>query len=51
MNNGRGDLVRVNMVTGGGMDVTHGTKKTSPSTGRTLGFVTPERGIVASEKF
>jgi sulfite reductase (NADPH) hemoprotein beta-component len=32
------------------MGVTHGNKKTFPSTGRVLGFVTPEQGILASEK-
>jgi sulfite reductase (NADPH) hemoprotein beta-component len=49
MVNERGDLVGFDIITGGGMCVTHGNK-TFPSTGRTLGFVTPEQGIVASEK-
>jgi sulfite reductase (NADPH) hemoprotein beta-component len=50
MVNEHGDLVGFNMITGGGMGVTHGNKKTFPSTGRVLGFVTPEQGILASEK-
>jgi sulfite reductase (NADPH) hemoprotein beta-component len=45
-----GDLAGFNMMAGGGMGVTHGNKKTFPSTSSTLGFMTPEQGILAAEK-
>ena len=48
--NEHGKLAGFNVTAGGGMGVTHGNKKTYPRTGSTLGFVTPEQGIVVAEK-
>jgi len=48
--NEHGDLAGFNMMVGGGMGITHGNKKTYPSTSNALGFVTPEQGIMAAEK-
>ena len=48
--NERGKLVGFNVTTGGGMGVTHGSKKTYPHTGSILGFVTPEQGTIVAEK-
>ncbi|KAF8479748.1 sulfite reductase subunit beta [Russula ochroleuca] len=48
--NERGKLVGFNVTAGGGMGVTHGSKKTYPRTGSILGFVTPEQGTIVAEK-
>jgi sulfite reductase (NADPH) hemoprotein beta-component len=46
----RGELAGFNVTAGGGMGVTHGSKKTYPRTGSILGFVTPEQGPIVAEK-
>lgn len=43
-------MVGFNVTAGGGMGVTHGSKKTYPRTGSILGFVTSEQGIIVAEK-
>ncbi|KAF8271579.1 sulfite reductase subunit beta [Lactarius quietus] len=48
--NERGELAGFNVTAGGGMGVTHGSKKTYPRTGSILGFVTPEQGQIVAEK-
>ncbi|KAH9072151.1 sulfite reductase subunit beta [Lactarius deliciosus] len=46
----RGELAGFNVTAGGGMGVTHGSKKTYPRTGSIFGFVTPEQGQIVAEK-
>jgi sulfite reductase (NADPH) hemoprotein beta-component len=48
--NERGKLDGFDVIAGGGMGITHGNKKTYPSTGNLLGFVIPEQGIAVAEK-
>ncbi|KAI9464591.1 sulfite reductase subunit beta [Lactarius psammicola] len=48
--NERGELAGFNVTAGGGMGVTHGSKKTYPRTGSIFGFVTPEQGRIVAEK-
>ncbi|KAH9036346.1 sulfite reductase subunit beta [Lactarius pseudohatsudake] len=48
--NERGELAGFNVTAGGGMGVTHGSKKTYPRTGSIFGFVTPEQGQIVAEK-
>ncbi|KAH9072150.1 sulfite reductase subunit beta [Lactarius deliciosus] len=45
-----GELAGFNVIVGGGMGLTHGNKKTYPSTASTLGFITPERVNIVAEK-
>jgi sulfite reductase (NADPH) hemoprotein beta-component len=45
-----GKLAGFNVSAGGGQGITHGNKKTYPSTGNSLGFVTAEQGIMVGEK-
>jgi sulfite reductase (NADPH) hemoprotein beta-component len=45
-----GKLAGFNVSAGGGQGVTYGNKKTYPSTGNMLGFVTPEQGFIVGEK-
>ncbi|KAF9078165.1 hypothetical protein BDP27DRAFT_1413083 [Rhodocollybia butyracea] len=45
-----GELAGFNVTIGGGMGVTHGSKKTYPRTGDIIGFCTPEQGKIVAEK-
>ncbi|KAH9066637.1 hypothetical protein EDB87DRAFT_1782326 [Lactarius vividus] len=45
-----GELAGFNVIVGGGMGLTHGNKKTYPSTASSLGFITPERVNIVAEK-
>ena len=47
---GHGDLTGFNVAIGGGMGVTHGSKKTYPRTGDVIGFCTVEEGKHVAEK-
>ncbi len=45
-----GELAGFNVTAGGGMGVTHGSKKTYPRLGDLLGFCTVKQGIDVAEK-
>jgi len=46
----KGELAGFNVAAGGGMGVTHGSKKTYPRTADVLGFCTVEQGKDVAEK-
>jgi len=43
------ELTGFNVTVGGGMGITHGNKKTFPSTANMLGFITPEHVNIVAE--
>ncbi|SRR5258706_12559930 len=45
-----GRLIGFNVTAGGGMGVTHGSKKTYPRAADVLGFCTVEQAYIAAEK-
>lgn len=45
-----GELEGFNVAIGGGMGVTHGSKKTYPRAASVIGFCTPEQGKHVTEK-
>jgi sulfite reductase (NADPH) hemoprotein beta-component len=45
-----GELAGFNVTIGGGMGVTHGSKKTYPRLGNVIGFCTPDQGKYVAEK-
>lgn len=48
--NQKGELSGFNVTIGGGMGVTHGSKKTYPRIGDIIGFCTVEQGKYVAEK-
>lgn len=46
----KGELSGFNVIVGGGMGVTHGSKKTYPRLADVIGFCTAEEGPIVAEK-